>query len=243
MNSQPEFKPLYLQIQQMLTHRVVTGEWGPGEILPSEMRLAVEYSVHQGTIRRALDEMAARNLVVRQQGKGTFVSAVAMRHNPFRFFHVKPRDGSETKPTAHFLSIKREIASKQTREILKMEDGWSEVIRTQKLRCYDGKPILFEDIAYPADIFPSLDLLFKDLAPDKTAYGLLEQKYRVLIERVTEQLSATSVTAQVAKLLEIEKGTPVLRIDRVAYALDSRPVEWRVSYCSTKNHEYFVEHH
>lgn len=242
MNSQPEFKPLYMQIQQMLTHRVVTGDWGPGEMLPSEMRLAAEYNVHQGTIRRALDEMAARNLVVRQQGKGTFVAAVSMRHNPFRFFHLQPSDHSDTKPTAHFLSIKREAATKQAREMLKMEDDWFEVIRTLKLRCYDDKPVLVEDIVYPADLFPSLEILFKDLAPDKTAYGLLEQKYRILIERVTETLTAVPASAQVAKLLKIEKDTPLLRIDRLAFALDSRPVEWRTSYCSTKDHEYFVEH-
>ena len=73
-STQATLNPLYIQIQQLLFERLRKGEWGPGELLPSEMKLAAEYDVHQGTIRKALDEIAAQHLVVRQQGKGTFVT-------------------------------------------------------------------------------------------------------------------------------------------------------------------------
>ncbi|HEV7252742.1 MAG TPA: GntR family transcriptional regulator [Mesorhizobium sp.] len=240
--SQPESKPLYLQIKELLVQRIAKGEWGPGELLPSEMRLASEFGVHQGTVRKALDELAARNLVVRHQGKGTFVSAVGMRHNPYHFFRMRPRDNVLERPTTEFLSVERGAASAAERETLRMDAGWSEVVRAVKLRKYDGKPIIVERIAYPADLFPGLDELLATLRPD-TTYGLLEERYRVLIARVSERLSAIAASTEDAALLGAEAGKPLLGIDRLAIALDGRPAEWRVSHCSTDDYEYFVEHH
>ncbi|HSR54974.1 MAG TPA: GntR family transcriptional regulator, partial [Alphaproteobacteria bacterium] len=71
----PDFSPLYRQVKELLLQRVVSGYWKPGEILPSEVKLAAEFNVSQGTVRKALEEMAAEHLVVRHQGKGTFVAA------------------------------------------------------------------------------------------------------------------------------------------------------------------------
>lgn len=70
----PTFSPLYQQIKALITQSLVAGEWKPGEIIPSEMELAARFKVSQGTVRKAIDELAAENLVVRRQGKGTFVA-------------------------------------------------------------------------------------------------------------------------------------------------------------------------
>ena len=242
VQSQPESKPLYLQIKEMLIQRVVKGEWGPGEMVPSEMRLAAEYGVHQGTVRKALDEMAARNLVVRQQGKGTFVAAVAMRHSPYHFFRMRPKDNVLERPTTQFLSIGRAPASPAEREVLRLDSGFAEVVRADKVRCFDSKAIIVETVAYPADLFPALDELLEALRPD-TTYGMLEQKYRVLIVQVSERLSAIPASASDARRLEVAEATPLLRIERIAFSLDGRVAEWRVSHCRTDSYEYFVEHH
>lgn len=241
LEPQPELKPLYLQIEERLIQRIVNGEWGPGEMLPSEMRLAAEYGVHQGTVRKALDEIAARNLVVRQQGKGTFVSAVAMRHNPFHFFKVRPRSGVLERPTTRFLSVARQPATASERGKLQMEASRSEVVRARKLRCYDGRPVIVERVACPAHLFPGLEDLLSELQPE-TTYGLLEEKYRVLIARVVERLSAVPASAEDAGWLGVVEGTPLLAIDRVAFALDGQAAEWRVSHCRTDAHEYLVDH-
>ncbi len=236
---QPELKPLYLQIQEMLIERVIKGEWGPGEMLPSEMRLAAEYHVHQGTVRKALDAMAMRNLIVRQQGKGTFVATVSMRHSPFRYFRLVLRSNPAERPVSHFLSIGVFPASPAERVALDLNKPDDKVVRATKVRAYGSVPAIIEEIAYPEDMFPGLDDLFRKLHPD-TTYGLLEQKYRVLITTVNEKLDAAAASPLDAEHLHVAVGEPLLRIDRRAFSVDGRPAEWRVSRC-TNACEYVVD--
>ena len=68
------FSPLYEQIKAMILASLQASEWLPGDAIPSEMELAARYAVSQGTVRKAIDELAAQNLLVRRQGKGTFVA-------------------------------------------------------------------------------------------------------------------------------------------------------------------------
>ncbi len=237
---QPQLKPLYAQIKEILIQRVVSGEWGPGQMLPSEMRLAAEYGVHQGTIRKALDEMGSQNLVFRQQGKGTFVAASSMRHSQYRFLRFAPKDEPGEKPSTELLECSREAATSAERLRLQMDAGWAEVIRLLRTRHYRDAPVIVERISLPADMFSGLEKLIAEQQPD-TVYGLLEQKYRVLIVRVVERLTAVGASPEDAKLLGVEEGHPLLEIDRIALAIDGRPVEWRVSRCRTEDHEYTIE--
>jgi GntR family transcriptional regulator len=236
-STQATLNPLYIQIQQLLFERLRKGEWGPGELLPSEMKLAAEYDVHQGTIRKALDEIAARHLVVRQQGKGTFVTDGTM-HRPFYFLRIQPKSGSNKFPTTEFLSCAREKASAEEQRML--QAAIPEVIRLVKLRRFDRRPAIVERIAIRGDLFPGLEHLIEELRPE-TTYTLLEERYRVLILRVVERLGAVAATASDAKLLAITKGAPLLQINRIAYSLDGCPVEWRLSRCNAQSHEYVVE--
>jgi GntR family transcriptional regulator len=70
----PTFSPLYQQIKSLIMQSLQSGEWKPGELIPSEVELAYRFKVSQGTVRKAIDELSAENLVVRRQGKGTFVA-------------------------------------------------------------------------------------------------------------------------------------------------------------------------
>ena len=70
--SSPTFSPLYRQIKSLLLQRLESGEWRPGEAIPSESELATRFNVSQGTVRKAIDEMAAENLLIRRQGQGHF---------------------------------------------------------------------------------------------------------------------------------------------------------------------------
>ena len=80
----PGAGPLYSQVRELLTRRVIDGQWTPGQLIPSEHRLAGEMGVSQGTVRKAVDEMVASNILVRQQGKGTFVSTHERRRAQFQ---------------------------------------------------------------------------------------------------------------------------------------------------------------
>src|SRR5499427_4322076 len=99
----PSFRPLYEQIRILLTQSLVAGEWKPGELIPSEFELAARFQVSQGTVRKAIDELAGENLLLRRQGKGTFV---ATHHEPkaqFRFLRIMPDEGEAVAAQSRFL--------------------------------------------------------------------------------------------------------------------------------------------
>ncbi|HOE43379.1 MAG TPA: GntR family transcriptional regulator, partial [Rhodoferax sp.] len=90
----PAFSPLYQQIKGLILNSLRVGEWKPGEGIPSEMDLAARFRVSQGTVRKAIDELAAENLLLRRQGKGTFVATHAEQQVQFRFLKLVPDSGN-----------------------------------------------------------------------------------------------------------------------------------------------------
>jgi len=100
----PAFSPLYQQIKGLILQSLQAGEWKPGEAIPSEMELAARFRVSQGTVRKAIDELAAEHLVVRRQGKGTFVATHAEQQVQYRFCACCPTRATPTRkalPAAH----------------------------------------------------------------------------------------------------------------------------------------------
>jgi GntR family transcriptional regulator len=103
----PAFQPLYRQIKTLITRSLVSGEWRPGESIPSEVELAGRYSVSQGTVRKAVGELAEERLLVRQQGKGTFVASYAGERSQFPFLRITPDAGPLQELTAELLDLQR----------------------------------------------------------------------------------------------------------------------------------------
>ena len=105
--SGPAFSPLYQQIKLLITRSLQEGEWKPGEAIPAETDLAARYRVSQGTVRKAIDELATENLLVRRQGKGTFVATHAEEQIQYRFLRLAPDDGKTRGMERHFIDCKR----------------------------------------------------------------------------------------------------------------------------------------
>src|SRR6185312_11622275 len=103
----PTFSPLYQQIKALITQALQSGEWKPGEMIPSEVDLAARFKVSQGTVRKAIDELSAENLVVRRQGKGTFVATHHEERAHFRFLRLMPDQGEVRNPENRILEVKR----------------------------------------------------------------------------------------------------------------------------------------
>src|SRR5438045_4250099 len=89
----PAFSPLYQQIKALIVKSLEAAEWRPGEAIPSEMELAARFKVSQGTVSKAIDELATENLLVRRQGKGTYVATHAVQKVQYRFLRLAPVDG------------------------------------------------------------------------------------------------------------------------------------------------------
>ncbi len=235
----PGYRPLYQQVKDLLRRRIVDGTWRPDAVLPSEGRLAAELGVSQGTVRKALDELAAQNLVVRRQGRGTFVAAHSPDTALFHFFHLVDAAGDRQMPESEVLDCRKGIAGPAESAALQLNDG-ALVLRIDRRRLIGGVPSIVERIAVPQALFPDLDTAGDDGLPN-TLYDVYQKRYGVTVGRTTERLRAIAATPEDAAQLGIEPGTPLLEIDRIARDLDDHPVEWRMSRCLTDRLAYLSE--
>jgi GntR family transcriptional regulator len=235
----PDFRPLYAQVKELMIRRMVAGDWRPGDILPSEGRLAAEFRVSQGTVRKALDEMAAQKLVVRQQGRGTFIAKHSQQHSLFHFFHIVDEHGVKALPTSHVPWMRTERATREQARALRLTSR-ARVHNILRIRTLKGAPVILERIAVPAALFPDLDLP-RGREMSEEFYVLYQQRFGITVVRAEERLRAVRADAEDARHLGVRRGSPLLEVDRVALDLEGRAAEWRVSRCNTAHHHYFSE--
>lgn len=231
-----EYKPLYTQIRDQLVRRLVEGDWSPGMLIPSEMELARQMGVSQGTVRKALDTMTAENLLIRRQGKGTFVAQPEDSRILFQFFRLVPDNGQPVFPRSKVLSRDASAASKDEAEALNISAG-DAVWRIERLRHLAEERVLVETIVLPTSRFP--DFPEADDMPNNI-YELFSARWRITIAQAEERIKAVNASAEDAAHLGCENGTPLLRIHRVAKDLENKPVELRLSRCLTDNIHYSV---
>src|SRR3954471_18810223 len=146
------FNPLYKEVKIRLTRGLATGEWKPGEAIPSESRLAERFNVSIGTIRKAIDELVAERILLRQQGRGTFVATHTEDRTLFYFFHIVGKDGSREVPVTELLSFRKARATAPEEERLGLDRG-APVYRIQNLLKLAGQPVIFDEITLPAERF------------------------------------------------------------------------------------------
>jgi len=231
--------PLYKEVKIRLTRGLAAGDWKPGAAIPSEARLARQFNVSIGTIRKAIDELVAEKILLRQQGRGTFVATHNDDRTLFYFFHIVGRDGSRELPVTELLSFRKSRAETGEDVRLGIPRG-GRILRVENLLKLGGKPVIFDEITVPAVLFPDLDeTTFGQRAG--TIYGLYQARYGINVIRISERLSAASAAPGVAAKLRIRASVPVLVIKRVAYTYDDTPVEYRVSWVNTGDHEYLSD--
>lgn len=230
------FRPLYRQARDVLVGRINDGIWQPGQVLPSEIEIAADLGVSQGTARKALDEMESENLVIRHQGRGTFVARHDDARIIFQFFKLTPDSGERKFPVSKILDIDVRSADATATKILKLRAG-SRVVHLERIRSLAGKVAIVETIMLPNSLFPGAE----KLELPNNLYELYRSRFGVTIARSTEQLKAVAAKRRETKHLGVGIGTPLLSIDRTAFALDGRPAEWRVSLCRTDTIHYLSD--
>ncbi len=232
----PSFQPLYQQIRQLLAERIAHGEWAVHEALPSEWALAEALQVSQGTVRKALDELAAENLVVRRQGRGTFVAEHDERRILFQFFKLAPDQGAPRFPDSVVLSVTTGPADDAERTALDLQEA-APIIRIRRQRSFDGAPLIVETVSLPQALFPGLE---SGPIPNNL-YSLYAGHYGITIANARERLKAVALSAEDAAALGAAAGGPALQIDRIALSLDGTPVEHRLSLCLTEEVHYLSD--
>jgi len=235
----PAFSPLYQQIKGLILQSLQSGEWKPGEAIPSEIELAGRYRVSQGTVRKAIDELASDNLLVRRQGKGTFVATHAEHHVQYRFLKLVPDNGdttSEGPAQRRIVDCKRLRANADIARVLALRSG-DTVLQLRRVLSFAGVPTILEDIWLPATPFKGLTA--ERLADYQgTMYALFETEFGVRMVRAEEKIRAVLPDEAQQALLAVPTGTPLLSVERVAYTYNDTPMELRRGLYRTDNHHY-----
>jgi GntR family transcriptional regulator len=236
----PAFSPLYQQIKLLLLGSLQAGAWQPGQAIPSETELAARFRVSQGTVRKAIDELAAENLLVRRQGKGTFVATHAAQETQYRFLRLKPDAGGDAGLQRRLLECRRMRAPVEVARLLALRAGEAAVqVRRLLLAGPPGeaRPIVLDDLWLPG-------AQFKGLSAERLAawrgpmYRLFELEFSVCMIRATEQIRAVAAGPQDAALLDVPPGAPLLSVERLSYTYGDQPVELRRGLYHTAAHHY-----
>jgi len=235
----PAFSPLYIQIKTLILQSLQMGEWKPGEAIASEMDLAARFRVSQGTVRKAIDELAGENLLIRRQGKGTFVATHEEQQVQFRFLKLVPDDGapgSEGPAERKILECKKTRALADIARALGLRSG-DPVMQLKRVLSFRQVPTIIEDIWLPAAPFKGLtaDQLDHYHGP---SYALYETQFNVRMLRADEKIRAIGANALQAGLLGIEAGQPLLFVERLAFTYKDMPMELRRGYYRTDTHHY-----
>ena len=238
----PAFSPLYQQIKTLILRSLQAGEWKPGDTIPSEFDLAARFRVSQGTVRKAVDELATENLLVRRQGKGTFVATHAEQHIQYRFLRLLPDSGSlENQGPAErrIVACRRLRAPADVARPLGLRTG-DAVLQVRRVLAFGGTPAILEDLWLPGAAFKGLTL--ETLAEDKgPMYALFETQFGIRMVRATEKLKAVAADAATAELLAIQPGAPLLSVERLAYTYNDAPMELRRGLYLTETRHYHNE--
>ncbi|MCA3208919.1 GntR family transcriptional regulator [Cupriavidus sp.] len=232
----PTFSPLYQQIKALIMQSLQTGEWKPGEMIPSEMDLAARYKVSQGTVRKAIDELAADNLVARRHGKGTFVTTHHEDVVKFRFLRLVPDEGEPHYGASRVLECKRLRAPAEIARLLDIRTGDS-VVQIRRVLTFSNEATVLDEIWL-------LGANFKGLTAEKLnewkgpMYALFEAEFGTRMIRATEKIRAVPADNTAAELLSVAPGTPLLSVERVSFTYGDRPVEVRRGLYVTTRHYY-----
>ncbi|MEY3215847.1 MAG: HTH-type transcriptional regulator FrlR [Pseudomonadota bacterium] len=237
--STPAFSPLYQQIKGLILQSLQASEWKPGESIPSEMELATRYRVSQGTVRKAIDELANDHLLIRKQGKGTFVATHAEHQVQYRFLKLVPDQGdlnTEGPAQRHIVDCKRLRASAEIARALSLRTG-DTVLQVRRVLSFANVPTILEDLWLPG-------VPFKGLTAERLSgyhgpmYALFETEFGVRMVRADEKIRAVLPDKTQRELLDVSAHTPLLSVERVAYTYNDTPMELRRGFYRTDTHHY-----
>ena len=208
--------------------------------IPTEAELAASHGVAVGTVRKAIDALVADGLVERHQGRGTFVRRPNFESSLFRFFRHQSRPGQQSVPESRLLKREaRPSCPPHVADALQLSRQ-AQTIRLSRLRLFGGAPFLLEDIWLPQTRFARV-LTTDEAEIGPLLYPAYERLCGEIVARAEETLMVGSADAADARLLGIEPGAPIVKIDRLAFGFDGKPLEWRRTHGVAARFRYQVD--
>jgi len=228
--------PLYRRAKLALLQAIESGRYPAGGALPSESELSAALGVSVGTLRHAVDELVAEHILVRRQGRGTFVALHTADRILFGFFHVERSDGLREIPQVEMLSFGRARVDEEEAQALRIAPG-DPVFEIENRLMLQQRPVIHDRLVLPV-------LLFKGLTEKRfrerpsTIYHQYQTEFGITVTQALERARAVAAPRAAAKVLGIASGTPVMQVRRTALTFGDRPVEYRVSTINTAYHDY-----
>ncbi|HSI54820.1 MAG: GntR family transcriptional regulator [Ramlibacter sp.] len=236
--------PLYRQVKRELQRVVEDGRYGPGDLLPSEHLICAALGVSVGTLRRAVDELVHEHVLVRRQGKGTFVALHNNDRFLFQFFHVEPREefpfADDVRaleyPQVECVAFLRGRAEETEAAALRIKPG-DTVVRVDNRLSLSGRAVVHDRLVIAAQTFKGLSEK-RFLERPSTVYSLYQTDYGITVLRARERARAVAAGRETARILGVPLGRPVLEVHRIALTFGDKPVEYRISTINTASHDY-----
>ncbi len=228
--------PLFRAVKRSLLRAIESGSVAPGEALPSETQLAAGFGVSIGTLRRAVDDLVAEHILVRRQGRGTFVATHTSDRFLFQFFHVERSDGLRDAPAVDLVSFERMRLDEEAAAALALPVGESAFQVENRLRL-QGRAVVYDRLVIPAKLFRGLTEK-RWRKRQSTIYHLYQVEFGITVARAHERVRAVGADRATVRVLGVALGQPVLQVRRIALGLGGQPVEWRISTVVTAQHDY-----
>ncbi|SAK84340.1 GntR family transcriptional regulator [Caballeronia temeraria] len=226
----------YKEVKEAMLAALGAQEWKGGEVIPSEKKLAERFGVSIGTLRKAIDELCAENILIRHQGLGTFVAQHRRDRHFFRFFRVARRDGDRTYPVVTLVNFRRAKSTPLVAARLGIDEGTRLFVFTNALALHD-KIVVVDTVMLPETKFPGLTESMLKSRPN-TLYNFYQDAFGINVTGTDERLRVGRASELESRLLELDVGAPVLEVERVAYSLNQKPVEYRLTHINTDEYEY-----
>ena len=219
-------EPLYQVVETHLRKKINSGELIPGDLIPSEPKLADQLNVSQGTVRKAIDNLVWQGLLFRHQGKGTFISRINFNNSLYKFFSYGDQQGKDVRVRKKTIDRKLQQGPKKIRSLLGVAQN-QKLLYIERIGLVNGKSGFIEYSWWNAELVPGLEnegIHIPDLF-----YALIEEKYKIPVIRAEETLTADVCDANTAEKLNIKVNQPVVVLNRTTYSTNNQIIEARIA--------------
>jgi len=231
--------PVYYRVQKAIQENIENGTWKPYEIIPTEAEIAKIHKVSIGTVKKGILNLINEGYLYRVQGKGTFVAGTSLAREQLRYHHFfKNFESEEAKFQMRFLSLKTSKCPKPLHRFLKIEVQ-GRVYKLERLCLSDNQPMIHIISYLPMEIFPKFEKLSEKHFERIPLYALIEEKYGLPTMSNHELICAIQADANLAGVLNVTEGKPLLRIEMISYTYRETPYEYRKSSCVTGQWKLF----
>ena len=230
-------EPIYKVIKRQISDNLSEGKWRHGQAIPSEPLLAKRFNASIGTVRKAIGELVAENILVRQQGRGTFVTSFTRDYMLNVFFTIVEKKGrAKELPQTDLLSFRRTKADLATANELGLPRD-APVFEIHNLLRLGSEPVIFDSLRFSAALFPDMsERIFQQR--ESTIYALYQSRYGITVIRTEEMISAVTADTKLRDLLKLGDDAAVLKIVRTSYTYPDKAVDTRVRYVKTTKYGY-----